>query len=548
MPQRPDWSRWRRTDSSSTSTAPSARTSSASRPASTPPRCPTTNASEREERFRSADLPVLYCSPTMELGVDISQLNVVNMRNVPPTPANYAQRSGRAGRSGQPALVFTYCAAGSNHDQHYFRQPERMVAGQVEAPRLDLANEDLLRAHVHAVWLAESGLDLGRSIERRARPGRRGRRAAAVPVDPCPPRRRLGAGTSQGAGGSGARRPRRARRRGPVVVGRPGSTRPSPPSRPASSSRSGAGARCTRRRCSKPTSSSGSSSRPAGRPVTAGRPTASAARPRTSWSCCEPSPTTAASPTSTPTATSPRRASCPGYSFPRLPLSAFIPGRRGRRDEPEYVQRPRFLAISEFGPQSLIYHEGARYRINRVILPVGDLEGDGGTLVTSRAKRCDNCGYLHPIPSPPGPDVCERCGAQLPPALDKLFRLQNVSTVRRDRITSDEEERQRKGYELISGVHFARRHGRALGRRGDGQRRRHAVAASGLRRHGHDLAGQPRLAAPPNEGAARLRARPRTWLLGQPPTTPRPTTRKTRCRSEPSGSSRSSRTPATPCW
>ncbi len=41
-----------------------------------------------------------------------------------------------------------------------------------------------------------------------------------------------------------------------------------------------------------------------------------------------------------------------------------------------------------------------------------------------------------------------------------LFRLQNVSTVRRDRITSDEEERQRRGYEIISGVHFAERAGR----------------------------------------------------------------------------------------
>ena len=59
----------------------------------------------REQRFRSGELDILFCSPTMELGVDISQLNVVNMRNVPPTPANYAQRSGRAGRSGQPALV-----------------------------------------------------------------------------------------------------------------------------------------------------------------------------------------------------------------------------------------------------------------------------------------------------------------------------------------------------------------------------------------------------------------------------------------------------------
>ena len=58
---------------------------------------------EREEEFRSAELPILFCSPTMELGVDIAQLNVVNMRNVPPTPANYAQRSGRAGRGGQPA-------------------------------------------------------------------------------------------------------------------------------------------------------------------------------------------------------------------------------------------------------------------------------------------------------------------------------------------------------------------------------------------------------------------------------------------------------------
>lgn len=66
----------------------------------------------RERRFRWEDsdtrkarelgrrLPYLVCSPTMELGIDIADLDLVHLRNVPPTPANYAQRSGRAGRQG----------------------------------------------------------------------------------------------------------------------------------------------------------------------------------------------------------------------------------------------------------------------------------------------------------------------------------------------------------------------------------------------------------------------------------------------------------------
>jgi superfamily II DNA/RNA helicase len=119
---------------------------------------------EREKDFGTGKLPVLYCSPTMELGVDIRQLNVVNMRNVPPTPANYAQRSGRAGRSGQPALVLTYCATGNSHDQYFFRRQELMVSGAVSLPRLDLANEDLVRAHAHALWLAETDQYLGDSL------------------------------------------------------------------------------------------------------------------------------------------------------------------------------------------------------------------------------------------------------------------------------------------------------------------------------------------------------------------------------------------------
>lgn len=118
---------------------------------------------QREQDFRAGKLPVLYCSPTMELGIDIAELNVVNLRNIPPTPANYAQRSGRAGRSSQPALVLAYCTTGSPHDQYFFKRPAQMVAGHVSPPRLEVANEDLVRAHVHAIWLAETGLSLGKS-------------------------------------------------------------------------------------------------------------------------------------------------------------------------------------------------------------------------------------------------------------------------------------------------------------------------------------------------------------------------------------------------
>ncbi|MBE3110649.1 MAG: DUF1998 domain-containing protein, partial [Acidobacteria bacterium] len=145
----------------------------------------------------------------------------------------------------------------------------------------------------------------------------------------------------------------------------------------------------------------------------------------------------------------------PGYSFPRLPLSAYIPGRRDTRGEEEYLSRPRFLAISEFGPKAIIYHEGARYIINRVILPARAIGQGGQDLLTSEAKQCVQCGYLHPIVGPGGADVCELCGRPLEGRLRNLFRLENVATRRRDRISSDEEERLRLGYELRTALRFA---------------------------------------------------------------------------------------------
>lgn len=112
----------------------------------------------READFRSGRISALFCSPTMELGIDIADLNIVHMRNVPPSPANYAQRSGRAGRSGQTALVMNYCSAGSPHDRNYFEAAEKMVSGIVVPPRIDLKNEELIRTHFNAYVLMELGL------------------------------------------------------------------------------------------------------------------------------------------------------------------------------------------------------------------------------------------------------------------------------------------------------------------------------------------------------------------------------------------------------
>ena len=112
----------------------------------------------REKDFREGALSALFCSPTMELGIDIADLNIVHMRNVPPNPSNYVQRSGRAGRSGQTAVVFNYCSNGSPHDRHYFKSPEKMVAGAVVPPNIDLMNEELILTHFNAFILMNLGL------------------------------------------------------------------------------------------------------------------------------------------------------------------------------------------------------------------------------------------------------------------------------------------------------------------------------------------------------------------------------------------------------
>lgn len=130
----------------------------------------------------------------------------------------------------------------------------------------------------------------------------------------------------------------------------------------------------------------------------------------------------------------------------------------GRR-EGDYIQRPRFIGIAEFGPGAVIYHEGARYQVVSVTLPPSQPGKDG--TVTTTARRCQACGYLHA--EAVGIDLCESCREPLRETTRDLVRLTTVRTARRDRISSDEEERRRAGFELQTAYRFAQ-HGAKPGR------------------------------------------------------------------------------------
>jgi ATP-dependent helicase YprA (DUF1998 family) len=411
----------------------------------------------REERFRTGDLPLLFCSPTMELGVDIAQLNLVNLRNVPPTPANYAQRSGRAGRGGQPALVYTYCAGRSPHDQYYFREPDKMVAGAVAPPRIDIRNRDLVRAHIHAIWIEVAKPDLGKTL--------------TTVLDLTPANGRLPLPV-QNALLLDLRDPRHRA----AALGKAEQLTASIQDELATTTWFHADwnkeilsqierafdASCERWRSlyraavrqralhhaiigdhSRTEDERGHSRRLRAQAESQIRLLTEAEGVYEGdfysyrYFAAE--------------------GFLPGYNFPRLPLSAYVPGRRKRKGQDEFISRPRFLAISEFGPRALIYHEGARYRVYKVNLDYGsdDLEATHD-LTTAIMKRCPKCGYAHLEQGNNLAEVCDRCDASLdgPARIENLVHLQNVSLKLAQRITCDEEERQRFGYKLVTSYRF----------------------------------------------------------------------------------------------
>jgi hypothetical protein len=414
---------------------------------------------EREKRFADASLPVLYASATLELGVDIKDLNAVNMRNVPPTPANYAQRSGRAGRNGQPAIVFSYCSTYRNHDQYFFRRPLLMVAGAVTPPRIDLTNEDLVASHVHSLWLATSGADLRYSMTDVIDVG---------DIDKLPILDSIADQLRNPTlAGKARQRVDRAFSGFAAELAEAPWWREDWIETTIANAYGAFDQACERWRSLYRTAKKQAELH--GKIITDhSRSAQDKARSKSLRAEAEAQIellTTSEGRNDSDFYTYRYFASegfLPGYNFPRLPLSAYIPGKRpgGSSKPDQFLSRPRFLAVSEFGPRSIVYHDGARYRIERVIMETNDNLAAQDGIPKTQAKICPACGYLHVHSATSLPDVCEWCNTPLTELRSNLFRMQNVSTRRIDRINSDEEERARIGYNIVTSIRFSEQAGR----------------------------------------------------------------------------------------
>ena len=422
---------------------------------------------QRPDHVESARfLPVLFCSPTMELGVDIAALNAVYLRNIPPTPANYAQRSGRAGRSGQAAFVITYCAAQSPHDQYFFRTPQAMVHGEVRPPLLDLANRSLIESHLNATWLATTGVALDGAI----------RNVLDVVKPGQPVKDEIAIAMAAEAVGRDARTrilavitqvvdeltPEAA----PWFAGAEAladaitANAATTFDRAFDRWRSLLGAAEDQRRQAREIGDSYAS--------TAADKRAAVVRERQAQDQIDLLTTTDRRVATSDFYTYRYLATegfLPGYNFPRLPLLAYIPNAQNSRRQ-TYLQRPRFLALAEFGPRSLVYHEGRAYRVVRAILSLGHAAHSAAdtSLPTRTAKICTACGAGHFDDD----SLCHACGTSLGDAqiVNDTYRIENVGTQVAERITANDEERRSQGFDLQTTFEWARREGGIDVRRG----------------------------------------------------------------------------------
>lgn len=117
-----------------------------------------------EASFKTGELRAIVATPTLELGIDIGDIDAVILFNIPPTYSKLAQRAGRCGRRmGQRSYVFAILG-NDPISQYYENYPDDFFARSVEPAFIEPANEEIARLHLIAAAL-DGPLRLDRLVD-----------------------------------------------------------------------------------------------------------------------------------------------------------------------------------------------------------------------------------------------------------------------------------------------------------------------------------------------------------------------------------------------
>ncbi|MDM8544309.1 helicase-related protein [Desulfococcaceae bacterium HSG9] len=107
-----------------------------------------------EQEFSQNKINLLSCTTTMEMGVDLGELEAIICLNIPPGISNYQQRTGRAGRRAQAAPFCVTTARNSQYDQAVFANFVEYLEQPALVPRIHLENAKLFQRHQNSVMLS----------------------------------------------------------------------------------------------------------------------------------------------------------------------------------------------------------------------------------------------------------------------------------------------------------------------------------------------------------------------------------------------------------
>ena len=102
-----------------------------------------------KERPEVNSINSLVATSTLEMGIDIGDLNAEINVSLPPLTSNYLQRVGRAGRKSGAALILDF-AKSDPHDLFFFEDPHEMMSGKINTPGCFLNAKDILKRHFYA--------------------------------------------------------------------------------------------------------------------------------------------------------------------------------------------------------------------------------------------------------------------------------------------------------------------------------------------------------------------------------------------------------------